>query len=161
MKNVIRVSVEQLQLEIISRMKSLVTNDKGEVAPGFEGIFDNFLADDMGNPVLQTIAGMVVIENGEDNEPRILYSPNMGIEAESIASETVDLADVVNRAGYDLVVCTGHYVDPQGTVSYGEEARKVKRHVEMSVMLNQIREMQNESDKTPKLILPNSQIITR
>lgn len=154
--------LDQLKAIILARLKAVVTNEKGEVAPGFEGIFDGFQTDDLGNPVIQTIAGMIMIDKDILAEGSVRYSPNMGVEAESLCSEVMDLNEAVNAIGYKLLVCTGHYVDPQGQIAYGDEARKVKRHVETSVLLNTIREMQKEQESIkPRLILPDSKIVTR
>lgn len=162
MQNEKRADLEQLKTVIINRLKAVVTNEKGEVAPGFEGIFDEFQTDDMGNPVIQTVAGMIMIDKEILESGSVRYSPNMGVEAESLCSEVMDINEAISEIGYKLLICTGHYVDPQGQIAYGDEARKVKRHVETSVLLNTIREMQKEQESIkPRLILPDSKIVTR
>lgn len=162
MQNEKRADIDQLKEVILDRLKSVVTNEKGEVAPGFEGVFDEYQIDDMGNPVIQTVAGMIMIDTDILAEGSVRYSPNMGVEAESLCSEVMDLNETINAIGYKLLICTGHYVDPQGQIAYGDEARKVKRHVETSILLNTIREMQKEQESVkPRLILPDSKIVTR
>lgn len=162
MQNEKRADVEQLKEVILNRLKSVVTDNSGKVAPGFEGVFDEYQTDDMGNPVIQTVAGMIMIDKEILAEGSVRYSPNMGVEAESLCSEVMDLNETINAIGYKLLICTGHYVDPQGQIAYGDEARKVKRHVETSVLLNTIREMQKEQESVkPRLILPDSKIVTR
>ncbi|QPI14401.1 putative holliday junction resolvase [Salmonella phage GEC_vB_N6] len=161
MPNVERADIQQVQDVILQRLRAVITNEKGEIAPGFEGAFDGFVADDQGNPVVQTIAGMIMLNSEFMADGKIHYSPNLSVDGESLASEVVDLTVAVGELGYVLMVCTAHYVDANGHVSYGDEARGIKRHVDTAAVLQQIRQMQEEMDSKPRLILPDSKIVTR
>lgn len=156
-----RADVEMVKDLLLEKMRSIVTDKDGKVAPGFEEAFEGYQQDDQGNPVLQTVAGMVYFDAEGLVDGVIRYSPNLGVDGESLAAEVVDVSMLLSGLGYKLVVCTGHYVDYQGQVSYGDEARKVKRHIETTVILQQIQQMQKEKDSQPRLILPESKIVTR
>lgn len=153
--------VEQLKGVILDKMRSIVTNEAGEVAPAFVGAFDGYQADDIGNPVLQTLAGMIMMEAEHIVNGQIHYSPNLGVDAESLAAEVNDLSTTVAGLGYSLLIATAHYVDANGQVSYGQEARGIKQHVETSAILQRIKAMQDDMDSKPRLVLPDTKIITR
>lgn len=146
---------------ILDMMKHVVSDAGGIVPEEMRGAFEEILVDTEGNPYVQTVAGAVMTTREGLEAHQIFYSPNLGVDAESVCIELANIIKYSNTTGYELVVCTGHYVDPQGAVSYGAEARKIKRFVEQAAMLNHIKQMQQEIKNQPRLVLPDSKIITR
>ncbi|QMV34364.1 hypothetical protein [Salmonella phage vB_SentM_sal2] len=119
MPNVERADIQQVQDVILQRLRAVITNEKGEIAPGFEGAFDSFVADDQGNPVVQTIAGMIMLNSEFMADGKIHYSPNLSVDGESLASEVVDLTVAVGELGYVLMVFKGNSRFPCDKVTRG------------------------------------------
>lgn len=153
--------VRSVLVHVLDMMKHVVSDAGGIVPEEMRGAFETISADTEGNPYVQTIAGMVVTTKEGLANGHLFYSPNLGVDGESLCIELVNLFKYVATTGLELIVCAGHYVDPQGVVSYGAEARKVKRFVDQSQMLNAIKQMQEEANNKPKLVLPDTRIVTR
>ncbi|MDF4164658.1 hypothetical protein P3446_12955 [Escherichia coli] len=141
-------------------MKHTVSDAEGKVPDEFIGAFDQVAFDTEGVPLIQTIAGMVLFEPKAVENGVIVYSANIGVDGESLSLEVSNIAKYLIKCGYDLQVVSAHYIDPQGQISYGDEARKVKRHIDTTVILQSIQQMQKNLDH-PGLVLPDSKIITR
>ncbi|WPJ72159.1 hypothetical protein DEEACLCL_00142 [Salmonella phage CRW-SP2] len=146
---------------ILDMMKHVVSDAGGIVPEEMRGAFEKILEDTEGNPYVQTVAGAVMTTKEGLAAKQIFYSPNLAVDGESVCIELANIMKYTLKTGYDLVVCTGHYVDPEGVVSYGAEARKIKRFVEQTALLNNIKQMQEEMKNQPRLVLPDSKIITR
>lgn len=155
-----RTPIEEVQQHILDLMKHTVSDAEGKVPDEFVGAFDQLALDTEGVPLIQTIAGMVMFDPVHTVEGVILYSANLGVDGESLSLEVSNIAKYLLKCGYDLKVVVAHYIDPQGQISYGDEGRRVMRHIEHSVVLQQIQAMQKDL-KHPGLILPDSKIITR
>lgn len=151
-----RTDIETVKVYIIDMLKGMVANEEGRVPDQMVGMFEYKKADDNVTDVVQTIAGMLVFDDKQLGLGNLIYSPNIGVDGESLAIEVANLSKYLLSQGYEILVVQGHYVDPQGIMSHGDEARKVMRHVETTVMLQQIRQMQQEMENAmPKLVLPN------
>ncbi|EJS6254320.1 hypothetical protein N1226_004050 [Escherichia coli] len=159
-KPVERAPIEEVQQHVLDLMKHTVSDSEGKVPDEFIGAFDQVAFDTEGVPLIQTIAGMVLFEPKAVENGVIVYSANIGVDGESLSLEVSNIAKYLIKCGYDLQVVTAHYIDPQGQISYGDEARKVKRHIDTTVILQSIQQMQKNLDH-PGLILPDSKIITR
>lgn len=153
--------VRSVLVHILDMMKHVVSDAGGIVPEEMRGAFEEISADSEGNPYVQTIAGTVMTTKEGLANGHLFYSPNLGVDGESLCIELVNLFKYVATTGLELIVCTGHYVDPQGVVSYGEEARKIKRFVDQTAMLNAIKQMQDEAKDKPRLVLPDNRIVTR
>lgn len=158
--NVERTPIEEVQQHVLDLMKHTVSDADGKVPDEFLGAFEQVVLDTEGIPLIQTLGGLLMFDEKAIADGAVLYSANIGVDGESLSIEVSNLAKYLLRCGYDLRVVTGHYIDPQGQISYGDEGRKVKRHIEHSVILQQIQQMQKNLDH-PGLILPDSKIITR
>lgn len=146
---------------ILDMMKHVVSDAGGMVPEELRGAFETILEDSEGNPYVQTVAGAVMTTKEGLDAQQVFYSPNLAVDSESVCIELANIIKYTNTTGYDLIVCTGHYVDQKGAVSYGAEARKIKRYVEQSILLEQIKQMQKEIENKPQLVLPDTKIITR
>lgn len=155
-----RTSIEEVQQHVLDLMKHTVSDVEGKVPDEFVGAFDQVAFDTEGVPLIQTIAGMVLFDPKAAEQGAIIYSANIGVDGESLSLEVSNIAKYLIKCGYDLQVVSAHYIDPQGQISYGDEARKVKRHIDTTVILQSIQHMQKNLDH-PGLILPEGKIITR
>lgn len=155
-----RTPIEEVQQHILDLMKHTVSDAQGKVPDEFVGAFDQVAYDTENSPLIQTIAGMVLFDPKAVERGAVIYSANIGVDGESLSLEVSNIAKYLIKCGYDLQVVSAHYIDPQGQISYGDEARKVKRHIETTVLLQGIQQMQKDL-KHPGLILPESKIITR
>lgn len=159
-KPVERAPIEEVQQHVLDLMKHTVSDAEGKVPDEFIGAFDQVAFDTEGVPLIQTIAGMVLFDPTAAENGAVVYSANIGVDGESLSLEVSNIAKYLMKCGYDLQVVSAHYIDPQGQVSYGDEARKVKRHIDTTVILQSIQQMQKNLDH-PGLILPEGKIITR
>lgn len=155
-----RKPIEEVQQYVLDLLKHTVSDEDGKIPDVFVGAFEQVALDTQGIPLIQTLGGLLMFDPEPLKEGSILYSANIGVDGESLSIEVCNLAKYLMTCGYELKVVTAHYIDPQGQISYGDEGRKVKRHVDHSVMLQQIQQMQKNLDH-PALILPDSKIITR
>lgn len=155
-----RTSLEEVQQHVLDLMKHTVSDADGKVPDEFIGAFDQVAFDTEGVPLIQTIAGMVLFDPKAAERGQIIYSANIGVDGESLSLEVSNIAKYLVSCGYDMQVVSAHYIDPQGQISYGDEARKVKRHIDTTVILQSIQHMQKNLDH-PGLILPEGKIITR
>lgn len=157
---VIRTPIEEVQNHILDLMKHTVSDEDGKVPDEMIGAFDQVATDSEGIAFIQTVAGMIMFDPQTVKQGFVQYSANLGVDGEGLSIEVSNIAKYLLKNGYDLQVVTAHYIDPQGQMSYGDEARKVHRHVEHTMVLQQIQAMQKDL-KHPGLILPDSKIITR
>lgn len=155
-----RTPIEDVQQHILDLMKHTVSDAEGKVPPEFVGAFDAVALDEEGIPLIQTIGGLIMFDPKATDQGVVQYSANLGVDGESLSIEVSNIAKYLVQNGYDLQIVAAHYIDPQGQLSYGDEARKVHRHIEHSVVLQQIQAMQKDL-KHPGLILPEGKIITR
>lgn len=155
-----RTPIDEVQQHVLDLMKHTVSGVDGKVPDEFVGAFDQVAFDTEGVPLIQTIAGMVLFDPKAAEHGAVIYSANIGVDGESLSLEVSNIAKYLIKCGYDLQVVSAHYIDPQGQISYGDEARKVKRHIETTVLLQSIQQMQKNLDH-PGLILPEGKIITR
>lgn len=157
-----RAPLQDVLLHVLDMMKHMVSGPDGKIPDSYIGAFDEVFNDTAGNPMIQTLGGMIVtvpeaLENGH-----LHYSPNLGVDVEGLCIEAVNIAKYVASQGYELVVCNCHYIDGEGQVVYGEEARKVKNHIDQTILLQKIKHIQDNPDSTkPRLILPDSKLIHR
>lgn len=155
-----RTPIEEVQQHVLDLMKHTVSDAEGKVPDEFVGAFDQVVLDTEGVPLIQTIAGMIMFDPEAVKKGVVIYSANIGVDGESLSLEVSNIAKYLIKCGYDLQVVSAHYIDPQGQISYGDEARKVKRHIETTVLLQGIQQMQKDLNH-PGLILPDGKIITR
>lgn len=155
-----RTPIEEVQNHILDLMKHTMSDKDGKIPDEMIGAFDQVAVDSEGIAFIQTIAGMIMFVPEATEQGFVEYSANLGVDGEGLAIEVSNIAKYLMKNGYDLQIVAAHYIDPQGQMSYGDEARKVHRHVEHTVVLQQIQALQKDL-KHPGLILPDSKIITR
>lgn len=155
-----RAPIEEIQQYALDLMKHTVSDEDGKIPDEMIGAFDQVAYDSQGIPLIQTIAGMLMFDPVYTDQGVVVYSANLGVDGECLALEVANITKFLVKSNYDIKVVAAHYIDPQGQMSYGNEARKVHRHVEHTVVLQQIQAMQKELQH-PGLILPEGKIITR
>lgn len=157
-----RVPVDDVLAHILDMMKHMVSDPNGVVPESYAGAFDSAFADTDGNPMAQTLGGLVMVLPEALEKGQIYFSPNLGVDHEGLCVEVCNLSKYLATAGYELVVCNAHYIDFEGVISYGQKAREVRDHIEQTILLQKIKSMQDNLDSTkPRLILPDNKLITR
>lgn len=157
-----RLPIQEVLTHVLDMMKHMISDPNGIIPESYVGVFDEVTEDTEGNPMIQTLGGMILTLPEALEEGKIYFSPNLGVDPEGLCSEVCNLCKYIQTTGYELLIATAHYIDAEGQVTYGQEARNVKSHIEQAVLLQKIKHMQENMDSTkPRLILPDSKIITR
>jgi len=150
----------ELKKDILDLMIETIKDpETGKLPPEMEDSFHDFQTDADGALYLQTLVGIAMPVK---DKTELAYSPNFAYNAEQTAIETSNLCKLACKAGWDFTVSPGHFITPEGQYLGGTMGYQANRAMQENLMIEAIKAKakQMKEDQAPKLILPESKIIT-